>query len=120
MFRNAFTNSRDATKQFELSEARGQGDNSSDDVVLEVSALGMVHLDMLAQKEGCSPMAVCVWNMANKLALQSPPAMKTSPTLGIHLHPIRPFSVDQINRKGPESMDFTVFRSGRRRPYTPP
>jgi FdhE protein len=34
-----------------------------DDAVLEVAAIGMVHLDVLSQQKGLLPAAVCAWNI---------------------------------------------------------
>ena len=35
----------------------------AEEVVLEVAAIGLVHLDVLAQEKGFLPMAVCAWNI---------------------------------------------------------
>jgi hypothetical protein len=34
-----------------------------DEAVLEVAGLGLVHLDLLAQKKGHVPAALCAWNV---------------------------------------------------------
>jgi FdhE protein len=44
---------------------------SSDEVVLEVAALGMVYLDILAQGRGFLPVAVCAWNVVTPRDISS-------------------------------------------------
>ena len=36
-----------------------------DEAVLEVAALGMVHLDVIRQQKGLLPAAVCAWNIVS-------------------------------------------------------
>jgi hypothetical protein len=43
----------------------------SDEVVLEVAALGMVYLDVLAQGKGFLPVAVCAWNVVTPRDISS-------------------------------------------------
>lgn len=43
----------------------------SDEVVLEVAALGMVYLDILAQGKGFLPVAVCAWNVVTPRDISS-------------------------------------------------
>jgi FdhE protein len=43
----------------------------SDEVVLEVAALGMVYLDILAQGKGFLPVAVCAWNVVSPRDISS-------------------------------------------------
>ena len=50
-------------------DLRGQLDES----VLEVAAIGMVHLDMLAQEKGLRPAAVCAWNVVSSEDISSSP-----------------------------------------------
>ena len=50
-------------------DLRGQFDES----VLEVAAIGMVHLDVLAQAKGLLPVAVCVWNTVSSADISSVP-----------------------------------------------
>lgn len=44
---------------------------SSDEVVLEVAALGMVYLDILVQGKGFLPVAVCAWNVVTPRDISS-------------------------------------------------
>jgi FdhE protein len=50
-------------------DLRGQLDES----VLEVAAIGMVHLDMLAQQKGLLPAAACAWNVVSSEEISSSP-----------------------------------------------
>ena len=50
-------------------DLRGQLDES----VLEVAALGMVHLDVLAQEKGLFPAALCAWNAVSSEDISSFP-----------------------------------------------
>ena len=50
-------------------DLRGQLDES----VLEVAAIGMVHLDMLAQEKGLLPAAACAWNVVSSEDISSSP-----------------------------------------------
>jgi FdhE protein len=50
-------------------DLRGKRDES----VLEVAAIGMVHLDVLAQEKGLLPAAVCVWNVVSREDISSFP-----------------------------------------------
>jgi FdhE protein len=43
----------------------------SDEVVLEVAALGMIYLDILAQGKGLLPIAVCAWNIVTPRDISS-------------------------------------------------
>jgi hypothetical protein len=43
----------------------------SDEVVLDVAALGMVYLDVLAQGRGFLPVAVCAWNVVTPRDISS-------------------------------------------------
>ncbi len=36
-----------------------------DEAVLDVAALGMVHLDVISQQKGLLPAAVCAWNIVS-------------------------------------------------------
>jgi FdhE protein len=50
-------------------DLRGQIDES----VLDVAAIGMVHLDMLAQEKGLLPAAACAWNVISREDISSSP-----------------------------------------------
>ena len=50
-------------------DLRGQGDES----VLEVAAIGMMHLDVLTQEKGLLPAAVCAWNAVRSEDISSSP-----------------------------------------------
>jgi len=45
--------------------------SSPDEVVLDVAALGMVYLDILAQGKGFLPMAFCAWNVVSPRDISS-------------------------------------------------
>jgi FdhE protein len=52
-----------------------------DESVLDVAAIGLIHLDLLAQQKGFAPAAVCAWNIVADDAAEPSPAAARSAAL---------------------------------------